>query len=61
MIRVHIICEGQSEERFVNELLIDHFLNKNIKLRQSYLLQNTPIKQNKTSASNLVLPKNTIK
>lgn len=25
MIRLHVFCEGQSEESFVNELLVDHF------------------------------------
>ncbi len=25
MIRVHVICEGQTEEMFVNELMRDHF------------------------------------
>lgn len=26
MIRVHVICEGQTEEAFVNELLMEPFL-----------------------------------
>lgn len=30
MIRVHIICEGQTEEAFVNELLAEPFLQKGI-------------------------------
>ena len=25
MLRLYIICEGQTEEEFVNNLLIDHF------------------------------------
>lgn len=32
MIRVHVICEGQTEEMFVNELLLPVFLSKNIHL-----------------------------
>ncbi len=30
MIRVHVICEGQTEEMFVNELLAEAFMAKNI-------------------------------
>lgn len=30
MIRVHVICEGQTEEMFVNELLQPTFINKGI-------------------------------
>lgn len=30
MIRVHVICEGQTEERFVNELLVDPLASMNI-------------------------------
>ncbi len=26
VIRLHVFCEGQSEESFVNELLVDHFV-----------------------------------
>lgn len=32
MSRVHVICEGQTEEMFVNELLAPYFLSKNIYL-----------------------------
>jgi len=32
MIRVHVICEGQTEEMFINEVLSESFLNKNIYL-----------------------------
>lgn len=32
MIRVHVICEGQTEEMFVNELLRPVFLNKGLHL-----------------------------
>ena len=32
MIRVHIICEGQTEEVFVRELLVPSFITKNIHL-----------------------------
>ena len=35
MIRVHIICEGQTEEMFVNELLRIPFAHRNIDLRPS--------------------------
>lgn len=27
MIRVHVICEGQTEEMFVNEVLSHHFVS----------------------------------
>jgi len=30
MIRIHVICEGQTEEMFVNEVLAEAFLSKNI-------------------------------
>lgn len=30
MIRIHVICEGQTEETFVNELLVPHFAPKSI-------------------------------
>ena len=32
MIRVHVICEGQTEEMFVNELLAPAMLPKGIQL-----------------------------
>lgn len=32
MIRVHVICEGQTEEMFVNELLVPTFLAKGLSL-----------------------------
>lgn len=32
MIRVHVICEGQTEEMFINELLLPVFLTKDILL-----------------------------
>ena len=32
MIRVHVICEGQTEEMFVNELLQPVFFSKGIHL-----------------------------
>jgi hypothetical protein len=32
MIRVHVICEGQTEEAFVKSLLNPHFEAKNIYL-----------------------------
>lgn len=32
MIRVHVICEGQTEEAFVKELLVEAFLAKGIQL-----------------------------
>lgn len=35
MIRVHVICEGQTEEMFVNELLQESFLSRGIELRPS--------------------------
>lgn len=35
MIRVHIICEGQTEEMFVNEVLADSFRVKGIELYPS--------------------------
>lgn len=37
MIRLHFICEGQSEERFATELLAPHLLTKNIHLLPSLL------------------------
>ena len=30
MIRIHIFCEGQTEEAFVREVLFDHFLRHHI-------------------------------
>ncbi len=30
MFRLYIICEGQTEEEFVNNLLIDHFISRRI-------------------------------
>lgn len=35
MIRVHVICEGQTEEMFVNEVLADSFRAKGIELYPS--------------------------
>jgi hypothetical protein len=35
MIRVHVICEGQTEEMFVNEVLAPYFVPQNIDLRAS--------------------------
>lgn len=32
MMRVHIICEGQTEEMFVNELMHSYFIAKGINL-----------------------------
>lgn len=32
MIRVHVICEGQTEEMFINEVLADAFQHKGIYL-----------------------------
>ena len=32
MIRVNIICEGQTEEKFVKNILYPHFISKNIQL-----------------------------
>lgn len=32
MIRVHVICEGQTEEMFVNEVLLETFVTMNISL-----------------------------
>lgn len=37
MIRVHVICEGQTEEMFVNELLVPHFHGMGIILHPSLL------------------------
>ncbi len=37
MIRVHVICEGQSEEMFVNEVLAGHFLQRQIFLAPSLI------------------------
>ena len=37
MIRVHVICEGQTEEMFINEVLNDYFQPKGIYLRPSLL------------------------
>ncbi|NDJ53617.1 MAG: DUF4276 family protein [Chloroflexi bacterium] len=35
MIRVHVICEGQTEETFTHELLAPHFQAMNVDLRPS--------------------------
>jgi hypothetical protein len=35
MIRVHVICEGQSEEMFVNEVLAEHLLSRGLYLYPS--------------------------
>ena len=32
MIRVHVVCEGHTEEMFVNELLVTPFYSKGIML-----------------------------
>lgn len=37
MIRVHVICEGQTEEMFVNEVLVSSFLSKRILLQPSLI------------------------
>lgn len=37
MIRVHVICEGQTEELFVNEVLMSSFLPKQILLQPSLI------------------------
>ena len=37
MIRVHVICEGQTEEMFVNEVLAEPFRAKGIYLRPSLI------------------------
>lgn len=37
MIRVHVICEGQSEEMFVNEVLAEHFAARQIFLAPSLI------------------------
>jgi hypothetical protein len=37
MIRVHVICEGQTEETFVKELLEPHFQANNIQLQPALL------------------------
>lgn len=37
MIRVHVICEGQTEEMFVNEVLAEPFRSKGIYLRPSLI------------------------
>lgn len=37
MVRVHIICEGQTEETFVKELLSPHFLSMEIYLSPSLI------------------------
>lgn len=37
MIRVHVICEGQTEEMFINEVLRDYFLPNRIHLRPSLI------------------------
>ena len=35
MIRVHVICEGQTEEMFVNEVMADYFRTKGVELYPS--------------------------
>jgi hypothetical protein len=37
MITVHVICEGQTEEAFVNDLLVEPFAHKGIYLRPSLI------------------------
>jgi hypothetical protein len=37
MIRVHVICEGQTEETFVQELLYEQFISKDVHLIPSLL------------------------
>lgn len=37
MIRIHIICEGQTEESFINEVLADYFVAHNIYLIPSLI------------------------
>ncbi|MBF0582758.1 MAG: DUF4276 family protein [Magnetococcales bacterium] len=37
MIRVHVICEGQTEERFVNELLYESFILAGVDLRATLI------------------------
>ncbi|MEO5326718.1 MAG: DUF4276 family protein [Magnetococcus sp. THC-1_WYH] len=37
MIRIHVICEGQTEEMFVNEVLSQFFQPKNIRLDASLI------------------------
>jgi len=37
MTRIHIICEGQTEEAFVNNLLVPHFAPRNIMLYPSLI------------------------
>lgn len=37
MTRVHVICEGQSEEMFVNEVLASHFASRQIYLEPSLI------------------------
>ena len=37
MIRVHVICEGQSEEAFVKELLMEPFLQRGVVLLPSLI------------------------
>ena len=37
MIRIHIICEGQTEEVFINEVLLEHFSAHNIYLTPSLI------------------------
>lgn len=37
MIRIHVICEGQTEEMFVNEILAAEFYSKNIYLTPSLI------------------------
>jgi hypothetical protein len=37
MVRIHIICEGQTEETFVKELLAPYFLSAEIHLSPSLI------------------------
>ena len=37
MIRIHVICEGQTEEMFINEVLSDFFQPRNIYLLPSLI------------------------
>jgi hypothetical protein len=37
MIRIHIICEGQTEEAFVNNLLAQHFAQQGVMLYPSLI------------------------
>lgn len=39
MLRVHVICEGPTEEKFVNELLVPRLISRDIDLRPSVVGQ----------------------